>query len=194
MIMISVDCFAFCGQRSCKSDSRNLRNSMVHPDAMKVQHVVEVVCARGSNPKAIMALFKRFDIQITSLLRAGHRYFACLLSAKWALHAVNVIRDAHFKLKKIDCDPNDIKLLKNKIPPPNEPDSRPPLKLVRFDSLHSETATFVILMVFCEASRSRVVTAKSENIEVTIERVHRNQGRDQYDSKMEWVKYYHRDI
>lgn len=103
----------------------------VHSDVIKVQHVLQVLCGRPSDHQAVLALFERFNMEISGLFVFRNRWFVCLPSAEWALYAVNVVREEHFKLSRVDTNINFVEMLKDIVPPPSKPGSRPLINLVR---------------------------------------------------------------
>jgi len=93
-------------------------SSMMSSDAVKVQHVLEVINMTASEYQAVLVLFRRFGVETSALLSVKRRWFVCFDSAAVAVRAINVVRDDRFKLRRIDCNPKDVEMLKNNVPPP----------------------------------------------------------------------------
>jgi len=95
-----------------------LDSSLSSHDAVKVRHVLEVLGMSAAEYQAVLGLFRRFDIETSALLSVKRRWFVCFDTAELAVHAINVVRDSQFKLRRIDCNVDDVEMLKNNVPPP----------------------------------------------------------------------------
>lgn len=106
-------------QRDVRTVSPEMMDSSLYsPDALKVQHVLEVVGMSAAEYQSVLGLFRRFDIETSALLSVKRRWFVCFDTAELAVHAINVVRDGQFKLRRIDCNVADVQMLKNNVPPP----------------------------------------------------------------------------
>merc|ERR1712157_670819 len=93
-------------------------SSKMSGDAMKVQHVLEVMNMTASEYQSVLGMFRRFGVETSALLSVKRRWFVCFDTPQCAVRAINVVRDNRFKLRRIDCNQDDVEMLKNNVPPP----------------------------------------------------------------------------
>merc|ERR1712176_572924 len=80
--------------------------------------MLEVLNMTASDYQSVSMMFRRSKIEFVDIRSVQKRWFVIFDQTKTAINALNTVKDNQFKLKRIDINPNDVKMLANNVPKP----------------------------------------------------------------------------
>ena len=89
---------------------------------MKVGHILEALNMKHAEYQSVCTTLRRYGIEFETLLSVNKRWFICFDGHHTALKALHTVKSDTFKLKRVDCHPQDVQLLKDSVPPPTYDD------------------------------------------------------------------------
>eukprot|EP00483_Globobulimina_turgida_P009750 UN09769 len=105
-------------QKSTKRKKKELDSSQpLCDDGEKVRHVLEVLNMRQTDIQNVTAIFRHFKIEFNTLISVQKRWFVIFDYPQTAVNALNIVKNNRFKLRRIDTNVDDVKMLKNNVPP-----------------------------------------------------------------------------
>eukprot|EP01084_Bolivina_argentea_P308788 534039_1 len=102
-----------------KQDNNNNNNDNNNKnDSDKVRHVLEVLNMKYNDMQYVTGCLRHFNIQFNTLISVQKRWFVIFDYPQTAANALNIVKNNKFKLRRIDTNIDDVKMLKNNVPPP----------------------------------------------------------------------------